>query len=253
MTDIDEPDGYRCICGHTRLEHEVGGKLCQAHDADGVVCMCSVFAARLARVQAPIEPTQEDENMATIHTVPRDELDQSEDTSADPSTNGRAEADAPDADETPNPTVLEMVESIQRDREDILKAFASKESALLDRVRFEIATTEKKLAKLRTAEAGILTAMGVVKPTLAKTSPATRAAATRKARSVKPSKATDGTTFKAKLITWVTSHPKSRLEDIAATFAGEKKGAISSTLYLAKKAGVLKTTGARGSMKWSAV
>ena len=255
MTDIDEEPGYRCICGHTRLEHEMGGKLCQVYDADGVVCMCSVFAASV-RPAAPIEPIQEDEPM-TVHAVPRDEMDQSE-PPAGAMPNGEAEPELSDEeDDSRKASVIEQIERINRNRADVLKEFAAQEASLLVGVRAELRAARHEVVRLEAAEAKILASMGsdqdaakpvASKPHLAKTSPAKKAAATRKARAAKP--AAEGT-FQAKLVSWVTEHPKSTLDDIAQAFPKEKRATISSRLYLAKKAETLKTTGTRGSMKWS--
>jgi hypothetical protein len=243
MAEVDqEPAGYRCQCGHIRLEHVTGGKLCMVTG-----CECKRFRASPSRVQAPIEPTQEDENM-TVHAVPRDEFNQTE-----PSefvlANGSDEPEASDevdGDETEKPSVLERIAEIRRNKEGVLKEFASQEAALLDSVRAKLAVARLEVQRLEDAEAGILEAMGADKPS--RQAPAVKAAATRKARAAKP--AADGT-FQAKLVSWVVAHPKSTLDDIAQAFPKEKRATISSRLYLAKKAETLKTTGTRGSMKWS--
>lgn len=254
MTD-HEPHGYRCECGEIRLEHLPGGKACLRTD-----CTCTRFrAAAIVRpVEAPTEPMQEDDPM-TIHAVPRDEMDQSEaheGALANGTTDTGDDGDeAVPGDEVENPGVLERIAAIRRNKADVLKEFASQEAALLDGVRAKLVVARLEVERLEDAEAGILEAMGADKPAksasqpgVAKTSPAKKAAATRKASTSKDK----GPSFKAQLIEWVTKHPKSRVEDIAEAFPDQKRPFISSTLYNAKGKGLLKSTGDRGSMKWSA-
>lgn len=194
----------------------------------------------------------------TIHAVPRDELDQTE-PPVGVLANGNAtepEADSYEADKAPS--VVERIETIKRNRADVLKEFAAQETALLDTVQAELSAARGAVYRLEAAEAEILASMGAdkpakadSKPAIAKVSPARKAAATRKARATDKPKAS-GESFKAKLIAWVTAHAKSRVEDIAEAFPDQKRPFISSTLYLAKQKGELKSTGDRGSMKWSA-
>jgi hypothetical protein len=186
------------------------------------------------------------------HSVPSDE-DQSERTSA--LANG--EADTGEHEEADLPGVIQRIEAIKRNRADVLKEFASQEAELLDAVRAKLVIARDEVGRLESAELEILEALGAdkpakadTKPGVAKTSPARKAAATRKARASKPK--ASGESFKSKLVAWVSKNPKSRVEDMAEAFPDQKRPFISSTLYLAKKAGELKSTGDRGSMKWSA-
>lgn len=188
----------------------------------------------------------------TVHAVPRDEMDQSEaheGTLANGTTKTDDDADeAGPGDEVENPGVFERIAAIRRNKADVLKEFASQEAALLDGVRAKLVVARLEVERLEDAEACILGAMGADRPGVAKTSPAKKAAATRKASTSKDK----GPSFKAQLIEWVTKHPKSRVEDIAEAFPDQKRPFISSTLYNAKGKGLLKSTGDRGSMKWSA-
>jgi hypothetical protein len=195
----------------------------------------------------------------TIHAVPRDELDQSElpegvlangaaDKTDDESAGGHDKEES----------VVDRVAAIERNRADVLKEFASQEAALLNTVRSKLVVARLVVSQLEDAEASILHATGGDKPAkadskpgVAKASPARKAATTRKARANAAAK-DKGPSFKAKLIEWVTKHPKSRVEDIAEAFPEAKRPFISSTLYLAKQKSELKSTGDRGSMKWSA-
>jgi hypothetical protein len=247
MAEVDEePSGYRCQCGHIRLEHVTGGKLCMVTG-----CGCKRF-------RAMVRPM-------TIHGVSReaDEFNQDHEAPASVLANGGAGADEPDQDEEARKaTYAERAASIERNRSDVLKEFAKQEAELLEGVRAELAEARAEVAQLEAAEARIMKALGLDSgrsftvrkgapdPLEAGESPAGAKPrrGVRKARAAKP--AADGT-FQAKLVSWVVAHPKSTLDDIAQAFPKEKRATISSRLYLAKKAQTLKTTGTRGSMKWS--
>src|SRR5580658_2701864 len=149
MSDLDqEPAGYRCQCGHIRLEHVTGGKLCMVTG-----CECKRFRASPNRVQAPIEPTQEDEPM-TVHAVPRDEMDQSEPPAGALANGGRDQSDeGEDDDERKAPSVVERIETIKRNRADVLKEFAKQEEELLESVQTELVVARGAVARLEAAEA----------------------------------------------------------------------------------------------------
>ena len=201
----------------------------------------------------------------TIHAVKRDDdMDQSAPAesvdSAPTSSNGTIQK--PEESETePKPTVHQRIAAIKARRSAVLASLAEESEILLKKLDDELEAAEAEVKRILDDRAALLESIDdggeAEEPAAPKPAPLAKTRGSV-ARASKPSPAkaaprtskSNGTSFTATLIAWVLKHPWNRLQEMKEAFPKEKPAKLSQTLMIAKKRGVIKSKGEKGSMKW---